>query len=100
MTLVERLLALLAAVAVVGFLVLGFQAYGDADLSACAIDGRGRRARIIGDYLCSPYLLAGRPRDWFAFLWLWSFPVTIGAFSVSAWRRPRRASRTNPIRPE
>lgn len=99
MTMVERLLALLAALAVVGFVVSGFQAYGDADLSACGIGGHGRRARIIGDYLCSPYLLAGRPRDWFAFAWLWSFPVTITAFAFSARRHLRRAS-LNTIRPE
>jgi hypothetical protein len=100
MTVIERLLALIAAMAVVGFIVLGFQTYADADLGQCFLEARGRRASFIRHYLCSPYLLAGRPRDWFAFVWLWSFPVTIAAFSVSAWRHQRRASRTNTIRPE
>ncbi|WP_343525853.1 hypothetical protein [Sphingomonas sp.] len=97
MTVIERLLALIAAVAVVGFIILGFEAYSDTDLGQCVLDAHGRRARFIRNYLCSPYLLAGGPRDWFAFVWLWSFPVTIAAVSFFAWRHPRRASRTDII---
>ncbi|MBB3878050.1 hypothetical protein [Sphingomonas pseudosanguinis] len=99
MNMVERLLMLIAALAVVGFIVLGFRAYGDADLGQCFLEAHGRRGRFIRSYLCSPYLLAGRPRDWFAFVWLWSFPVTIAAFALSARRYLRRAS-LNIIRPE
>jgi hypothetical protein len=100
MSMCERLLMLIPAVALVGFIVLGFQAYGDADLSQCFLEAHGRRGRFIRSYLCSPYLLAGSPRDWFAFVWLWSFPVTIAAFAFSARRQIRRASRVNTIRPE
>ncbi|MEK9209822.1 hypothetical protein [Sphingomonas sp. 2378] len=97
---IERALALVAAIMVVGFIILGFQAYSDADLGQCFLEAHGRRSRLVRDYLCSPYLLAGRPRDWFAFVWLWSFPVTIAALTLSARRRVRRASVLNTIRPE
>ena len=100
MSMIERALALVAALMVVGFVILGFQAYSDADLGQCFLEAHGRRSRLVRAYLCSPYLLAGRPRDWFAFVWLWSFPVTIAAFILSARCRVRRASALNTIRPE
>ncbi len=90
---IARVSALLAAMGLVAFVVYGFIAYGAADLGTCMAEGSGRRARLLQRYACSPHLLAGGPREWFAFAWLWSFPATAAAFSFLAWRRQRRLAR-------
>jgi len=87
---IVRLVSLVAAIALVAFVVYGFMALGDTEVAGCIDRVSGRRGHMIRHYVCSPHLLAGGPREWFVFFWLWSFPATAAAFALHAWRRNRR----------
>ncbi len=88
---VARIVSLVAAIAVMGFIVAGFVAPDNPAVVDCMGSGGSRRGRFAARYLCSPHLLTDGARGWFQFVWLWSFPATFAAFSFFAWRRKRHA---------